>query len=910
MASDASISGDLDVAVERSAAPKEVWAAIDRLVGDRPELADRLGREPELRAALVAVLAASRSMQRLVERSPAAIDVLDALDHRSPRADTTVAELVAWKEHELLRIAALDLTGRTTLEATGAALAALASDVLEGACLLAEAADEAPTDDGDGSASGFRLAVIGMGKLGGRELNYSSDIDVIFVGDGSAERLERRARAVVEIAKRCFRVDTGLRPLGRDGPLVRTLDSYEAYWDRWAEPWEFQALLRSRAVAGDIRLGNHLVEAARRWLWSRPFSADDLRSLRQMKRRSEQEVARRGLTDREIKRGRGGIRDIEFTIQLLQLVHGPGDPELRSPTTLTVLAEMATAGYIDRADSEELAEAFRFLRRLEDRLQLREEQQVHTVPTDPDELDHVARVLGYRGTPEAGATARFQHDLRHHQLAVRSIHERVYFRPLLEVFSSATTTLSPDAAVTRLTAFGFTDAHRTRLAVLELTRGLNRSSRLMQHLLPLLLDWLSDSPDPDLGLLLLRNLLTGSSRRSQLMETFRDSPEAAQRLCTLLGSSRLLGDIVIRNPDLVARLPDAGRTSSASRDELVERASAAVSWRSDLGAQTTALQRWKERNLFGIAARDLLDHAGVAAVGDDLTVLAEAVLETALGSLDPQVPFAVIALGRFGGADLSYASDLDVIFVHGGDSSTIDEANRVASGLLRLVGGSTPAARIYTIDAQLRPEGKRGSLVRTVDGYASYWERYALVWERQAMLRARPVAGDAGLGARLVERLVPWMVGAGLSDEDAREIRRMKARIERERIPFGEDPQFHLKLGRGSLSDVEFAAQLLQLRNGVEATGTVDAIVRLVEIGALGADDAQRLVDSYEFCEHTRNRWFLVNSRASDALPADPAQLQWLARSLDLTPTGLREDYRRVTRRARRVVERVFYDQP
>jgi glutamate-ammonia-ligase adenylyltransferase len=906
VAFDASISGGLDVAVERSAAPAEVWRLLDRLRDERPGFDRRLAEDPLAATALVSVLAASRSMQRLLIRSPPSLEVFFALDHRIPRADTTVEELVAWKHDELLRIAARDLIGLDALEATGAALADLAADVLDGACLLAAADDDEPLDDGDQLA----LAVIGMGKLGGRELNYSSDVDIVFVGDGPAQQLERRARSVVDIAKHCYRVDTGLRPLGRDGPLVRTLDSYEAYWDRWAAPWEFQALLRARAVAGHRQLGGLFVDTAQRWLWTRPFSADDLRSLRQMKRRGEQDVARRGLSDREIKRGRGGIRDIEFTVQLLQLVHGPGDPELRTPSTLAVLGEMATAGYVDPSDSARLADAFRFLRRLEDRLQLHEEQQVHTVPDDPVGLDHVARVLGYRGSPDGDATEMFLRDLRRHQLAVRSIHERVYFRPLLEVFSNATTTLSPEAAVTRLAAFGFTDAHRTRLAVQELTRGLNRSSRLMQHLLPLLLDWLSDAPDPDLGLLLLRNLLTGSSRRSQLMETFRDSPEAAQRLCTLLGTSRLLGEIITRNPDLVARLPSADRLAAPSRHELIERAATRVSWRADLGEQTAALLRWKERHLLAIATRDVFVEADVATIGHDLTDLAEATLEVALASLDPQVPFAVIALGRFGGGELSYASDLDVIFVCEGGPDALDEANRVASGLLRLVGGATPAERIYAIDAQLRPEGKRGALVRSVEGYVSYWERYALVWERQAMLRARPVAGDAQLGAELVERVSAWIRAAGLSEADAREIRRMKARIERERIPLGEDPQYHLKLGRGSLSDVEFTAQLLQLRHGIEATGTIPALEDLAAAGALAEQDAQRLIDSYEFCERARNRWYLVNSQASDALPSDPAQLTWLARSLDLTPGDLREHYRRVTRRARRVTERVFYDQP
>ncbi len=903
MPPDLVVPPSLAVRAERSAAPALVQAALDRLAEGHPGLFERLDADPQLAGALVAVIAASRSLTRVLEIRPEGIATLAALDRRAPRADTTPAELVRWKQLELLRIAARDLIGLDPLERTTAALAALAEDVLEGAYLLTATPHEEPT----------ALAVIGMGKLGGRELNYASDIDIIFVGDGPHDPLERRARALVEIAATCFRVDTNLRPQGRDGPLVRSLDSFEAYWGRWAEPWEFQALLKARAVAGDRRLGGSFTDTAARWLWSHPFAVDDLRDLRQMKQRSETEVANRGLAEREIKRGRGGIRDIEFTVQLLQLVHGHNDPDLRSPTTLEVLGELADAGYIDRADATALAEAYRFLRTLEHRLQLEEEQQVHTVPVDPEALDRLARVMGFRDAVAGTATRQLEQLLLSHQLAVRSIHERVYFRPLLEAFAHRGSPLSATAAMTQLQAFGFTDADRTKVAVGELTRGLNRSSRLMQQFLPLILDWLSRTPDPDLGLLLLRNLLTGSPRTAQLIDVFRDSPEAAQRVCTLLGTSRLVGDILIRNPDLVARLPDQERLRTRSKEDLVESALAVCTWRETMDSRQVALRRWKDRNLLGITARDVLDAGEVEAVAADLALLAEASLETALLLLEPKIPFCVIAMGRLGGAELSYASDLDVLFVY--DRSEDDdpvgaptEALRLASGLRRFLGGKTPALKLYDVDADLRPEGRHGPLARTVEGFEHYWDHYALVWERQAMIRARPVAGDLALGQRLLATIEPQVWDAPLTPSDVREIRRSKARVESERIPVHEDPQFHLKLGRGSLSDVEFTVQLLQLRHGIRSPGTMHALRLLAEAGVLDDDDADTLMTSYRFCERTRNRWYLVNSKPGDSLPTAPEQLRWLARSLDMDPTELRERYRRVTRRARRVVERVFYE--
>ncbi len=888
-------SADLASEVERSAAPARVAAVIEQLAETHEDLDERLAATPALAARLVAVTAASRSLTRLLTSEPRAFEVLVDLDSRPPLDAATTDRLAEWKKLEFLRIAARDLTGLDDLVAASAALADLADDVLSSACLLSDAQE---------------LAVIGMGKLGGRELNYSSDVDVMFVGDGEAGDIEGRARHVMEVTRHCFRVDANLRPEGRDGRLVRTIESYEAYWDRWAEPWEFQALLKAAPVGGDRHLGLRFTDTAQRWLWSHPFSADDLRSLRTMKHRAEELVSRRGLDEREIKVGPGGIRDIEFTVQLLQLVHGHADPGLRSPNTLAALGEMAQAGYVDPGDAEQLVAAHQFLRTVEHRLQLVDEQQVHTIPTDPDAVDHLARVLGYRDTREGQAAELFTRELRRQQLAVRAIHERIYFRPLLEAFASTDGALSPESAEARLTAFGFTDARRTQAAVRELTRGLNRTSRLMQQLLPLMLDWLSTSPDPDLGLLLLRNLLSPGSLQSTLVETFRESPEAAQRLCVILGTSRVLGDTLGRNPDLVARLPYAERLETQPRPELVASASTAAAWRPDEGERQDALRRWNDRHRVGIAARDLFDLADIRTVGRDLSAVGEAVVQVALETLAPKVPFAVVAMGRFGGAELSYASDLDVIFVYdGSDAADRTEADRVASTLLRFVGGRTPAEQIYDIDADLRPEGRQGPMARSLAAFHAYWDRYALVWERQAMIRARPVAGDLELGQRLLDDLHDHIWGGGLSAEDTREIRRMKARIERERLPAGGDPAFHLKLGRGSLSDIEFTAQLLQLRHGLDQPSTVRALEELVAAGILAAADGDTLIEAYRFCEGTRNRWYLVNSGPGDALPTTANELLWLSRSLGTTPTELREQYRRVTRRARRVVERVFYGQ-
>jgi glutamate-ammonia-ligase adenylyltransferase len=856
-----------------------------------PKILGRLEADIPLAEALVAVLGASRSMARLCQTDPGALDVLAHLDRR-PSLDPSAGApgLVAWKHLELMRIAARDLLGLDNLEVVGAALARLADDVVSEALRLVGGAQD--------------LAVVGMGKLGANELNYSSDVDLMFVGeDGQASA----ARAVLEMLGLCYRVDTTLRPEGRAGALVRSLASYVTYWERWVEPWELQALLKARPVGGDPVLGAEFAIAAAEAIWSRPWGVAEIRQARDMKARTEAVLTRRGVAEREVKSGPGGIRDVEFSVQLLQLVHGRSDPALRAPSTLAALAELGRAGYISPEDAQVMEASYRFLRTVEHRLQLVEERQVHTVPADRLGRRELARVLGYRDRASASALASFDDELRRHRSAAREVHERLYFRPLLEAFAilpSAAPGMGATAVSERLAAFGFSDAARTRAALTELTRGLTRSSRLMAQMLPLVLSWLSEEPDPEAGLLRLRTLADGAHRRALLVSTFRDSPLAARRLCRILGTSGPLHELLRHEPALIPTLGDDAALVLAGRAELVGRARAVVS---SAESPSRALLRFKRVQLLRIATRDLLGLDDVEATGAALSTLAEVVLEVALEAVDRPGSMAIIAMGRLGGAELSYASDLDLLVVlpDGGNSRAGEAA---AEALLHLLhGGANVAEQVYRVDSNLRPEGRQGQLARTLSAYATYYERWAGTWERQALVRARPVAGDPGLGAAfgaLVDRFV-WETPFG--EDDARQIRRLKARIERERVPPGEDPQFHLKLGPGALADVEWTAQLLQLAHKVRSPGTMNALAALAAAGVLDRAEYAVLTDAYRRCEQIRNRWALMGGTPTDSLPVVADGLAALAHSLDTTPAELRQGYRRVTRRARRVVRGRFY---
>jgi glutamate-ammonia-ligase adenylyltransferase len=896
---EATIEGAADAAVARR--------FLERLVEADPSVADRLVAAPLVRDALVAIGCASRSLSTALVADPSLVAVVDDPDARIGSAPPDGAALRRWKRQELLRIAAADLLGRITLADVGRRLAALADTCLAAAVELA--------------APALPFAVVGMGKLGGRELNYASDVDVLFVHDGAGDAADAAARRLLTVMSEptadgiVFRTDADLRPEGRAGALSRSLDSYEAWYERWARPWEFQALLKARPAAGDLGLAARFVAATRPRVWPDVLDPDLVREARAMKARSEAGTRRRGVGARELKRAPGGIRDVEFAVQLLQLVHGRHDTEIRSATTLDALGELAAGGYVEADDAERLASAYTFLRTVEHRLQLRDEAQTHTLPDDPEGRTLLARVLGYRDRAEASALDAFDADHRAHQAHVRAIHEHLFFAPILDTLAG-TGRLPPAAVEDRLVAFGFADTAQTRAALASLTRGLTRTSRVLQQLLAVILDWLSATPDPDLGLLQLRRLAEHPARSTALATTFRDQPGAAARVCRVLGSSRLVGDALLRQPDVVELLGDDDWFArERTPEELRGAALGTLAWRDDPDARRAGLRRFKRRELLRIAARDVLDLASLETTGRELAAVADACVEAALRSLEPPLPFAVIGMGSYGGRDLSYASDLDLLFVYEGDDPTdFEAAGRVARELIAELSATTDEGQTFRVDPNLRPEGKVGPLARSLDGYRSYYSRWGLGWEFQALLRARPVAGDPDLGRRFLELVEPFAYRDSFGADEAREVRRMKARIERERIPPGVDPQFHLKLGRGGLVDVEFTVQLLQLQHGfahpaVRGAATGPALRALGRAGLLDPDDETVLAAAYGFCARARNACYLVTGRPVDALPrdADAARVGRLLGELHRPEATLRDDYRRVTRRARRVVDRVFY---
>ncbi|APH01664.1 glutamine-synthetase adenylyltransferase [Janibacter indicus] len=952
----AEVRDDLVAALTRAADPDSALLGLVRVVeaaGDEVEaLLAALRDDAAARARIIGAMGVSTALvDHLVAHPEQWRDAVDAREMTpEERTEALLVEIAdpgdlepqdalrVGYRRQLLGIAARDTTADDPVEflpQVGRALADLAGSALEGAVRIAidELGDEGQT---------CRFAVIGMGKAGGRELNYVSDVDVIFVaepveGADEAAALDVATRVATRMMHACsdatahgslWPVDPALRPEGKQGPLVRTVASHRAYYERWAKTWEFQALLKARHLAGDATLGAEYLAAVQPMVWEAASREDFVDDVQAMRRRVEEHIPA-AEASRQLKLGPGGLRDVEFSVQLLQLVHGRTDESLHSGTTLDALAALSAGGYVGRADTAVLADAYKVLRTLEHRIQLHRLRRTHLMPTAEADLRRLGRALHLWDQPDKQVV-----QLRtEHSREVRRLHQRLFYRPLLSAVAKLSpdeARLTPDAARARLSALGYRDPAGALRHLEALTDGVNRTAAIQRQLLPVMLEWFAEMADPDAGLLAFRKVSEELGTTHWYLRLLRDEGEAAQILAHTLGASRFAGDLLLASPEAVQMLGDPDGLRPREREEILKRMRAAASRRDEADAAVASIRAIRRAEIFRVAVADLQGRINLEQVGDALTDISEAVIQASLEVVvraveaDRGAPVGtdllIVGMGRLGGSEMGYSSDADVLYVHepheGTDDQAAQEAALAVVGELRRLLGAPGSDPPLGLDADLRPEGKSGPMVRSLASYATYYERWSETWEAQALLRARPVAGDPGLGERFTALIDPIRWPAeGLDATQVREVRRLKARMEAERLPRGADRKAHFKLGMGGLSDVEWTVQLLQLQHAhdheeLRTTRTLPALGAAVEVGLVGGEDAVVLREAWSMASLLRNAGMLFRGRPVDSVPSNLREADGVGRIVGMAPQSglaLAESYRRTARHARQVVDRIFY---
>jgi glutamate-ammonia-ligase adenylyltransferase len=839
----------------------EVLPVATRLLGFSSAAADFLVAHPEEADALADILA--RPAEELVHELQR-----DAAE-RGP-----IDGLRVFRRRAMLRIAARDLGG-APLEEVVEEISAVAE-----ACITAALREAAP----DGG-----LSVIGMGKLGGAELNYASDVDLIFVHSGQGgdrqQAAEAQVRRLIALLSEttaegiALRVDAALRPGGRGGSLSKSLKAMEAYYAEQAATWERQALIKARPVAGDAGLGAAFIEAVAPFVYQEHLAPEAIDEVRQTKVRLEEYVRAAGKERTEIKRGRGGIRDVEFAVQLLQLVHGRRNPALREPNTLRALSALADQGYVAEADAAALADAYRFLRRVEHRLQIVRDIQTHDVPTEGHAVTVLARSLGFRDGEHFEAETEGVAEL------VRGLHERLFYRPLLEAFTGPSTMragLDRQATEELLAGLGFRQPSSTYEVLSRIVDPADRLGRVVANSFEVMAPALALAANPDAALVRLERVIESIRATGDGGDRLAADPMLARALAHLVGASSWATDLLVADPALMLGLP------------------ADVAW-----------DRGERASLIGVMARYAARDLGPTDVGRSLGPIAERVIGKAVELAAPSVPFAVIGLGKLGAGELNFASDLDVMFVYEGEGSgDFQEAARAAERVLQSVRDAG-----WEPDADLRPEGRAGPIARSVTAYLEYWQRWAKLWEFQSMTRARAVAGDQQLGRRFEALAADFAYPESLPIEHVAEIRKMRVRIEKERVKPADAGRFAFKLGYGSLADVQFAVELALMRYGgqheeVRSRGTLDALQKLAAARLIEDSVALALSEAFVFLSDVKNALEVDRRLHAEVVPASPEEQVALARRLgyeEYPRQSFLEDYRRITRRARLAMERVFY---
>jgi glutamate-ammonia-ligase adenylyltransferase len=884
-----------------------------RLGGASQFLADALRRRPNS----LAWLLEPRTMRVWLADDLAAdlAQSLQAFTGREARANA----LRRFKYRHVLRIGARDLLGDADLSVTTDELARLADVCLAEAVRMAEADARARVGmprDAEGRETG--LAVIGMGKLGGEELNYSSDIDLMFVygGDGettggpdgvvpNGEYFARVCRDVVSIIESIteegyvFRVDLRLRPEGRVGAVAHSLAAYEAYHRERAELWERQALLKARVAAGDPKVGARFMDWARDVVYRPGLDERIVPAIRAMKAQIDRELGRRGESrERNVKLGRGGIREVEFIVQALQLLYGGDDAWLRERNSLKALFRLTERGYLAPDLGRALSHALVHLRTVEHRLQLVHEFQTHTLPENAAEVGRLARRLGIDAPPAAAARI-FR---ARHRAMTTAVH-----RAFTGFFSERPAPRRKRVRLPSLLALratGFADPERARQNLRLILEGrplvpyAGALGAAIERLLPALLDAVWKSPDPDEALNQFERFLSAAGPRAGYIELLADSPRLLDGLVRLCAGGDLLTQLLISQPELLASLADPAALERPRTRAGLGAALAPVFAPGLTGAERRdRLRRLKQAEELTIVWRYLLGATAIEGYSREMTRLAEATLLAGwLLALDAQaqrhgvpraddgrfVPAVVVGVGKLGGRELTTGSDLDIFVVFdstGAGEGRTDGAQPVDvhtfySGAVERLAGAlgdiTQAGVAFAVDLRLRPGSKGSGFAASVDALERYYEEHGDLWERQTLTRARLVLGDRRLARRVRATLRRLVYGAPLPESALKEIKEVRTRME---VELGKETpgRRHVKLGRGGLVDVEFLAQALQLVHGarhpdVRRPSTIPALAALARVGALAPATAAALAEHYRFLRRVSAALRLLGARPTDTL--------------------------------------------
>ena len=985
----AALAGQLAGRLPGLSDPDMALNNLDRFFGaarNRLALAAFFERDPDALATLLQIFSTSQYLSDLLIRDTESLDLLRLTDGQPVAREVLVAEICQdveavtddrdvmavlrrHKQRETLRIAYGDIVRRQRLDTVIEQISVLADAICEAAVRAARRKLELQRGvprRPDGRPA--RFAAIAMGKLGGQELNYSSDIDLIFLCDdrgqtdgprtiGNTEFFERMAQQVVKYLTEntslgvAYRVDLRLRPDGRQGPPVTGVAAALRYYDVSGRTWERQALVKARPVAGDLDLAREFLDQIESWIYRRYLSWADILGIKALKRKIEQRSRREGGDQRNVKTGHGGIRDVEFVIQFLQLLNGATVPEVRTGNTLQAIDRLEKAGCLTLPERSALEENYVLLRRLEHRLQIMGDLQTHTLPERDEELRKLAIRMGYAEGPHRSALAAFKADYQQRTERNRAILDHLLHEPFAsdeEAVAETDLVLEPEPSETQLQSvlggYGFRhiqDAYR-HLTALATEKIPFLSSHRCRHFLAAiarpLLQAIAATPDPDATLVDLSRVSDSLGGKGVLWELFAVHPPSLRLYVRLCAATPYLSGILTSNPGMIDELLD-----SLVLDKLP-----ALAWLDRMledllyGAEDIEpiLHGFKNSLHLRVGVRDVLGKEDIRDTHRTLSDIAEVCLRriaesehrrlcgkygvpTVASEDGSQRPceMVVLAMGKLGGREPNYHSDLDVVFLYEADGTT-QPAFRERSGqsttnqhfftqlaqrIIKVVSQMGPFGRLYELDARLRPTGRSGTLAVSLDEFSRYFAAgRGQLWERQALCKARPITGSAPAREAVMQAVRTAIVGHLWQPAHAEEIRRMRARLEETAS------RQNLKRGPGGTVDIEFAVQTLQLKYArdlpaVLQSGTLDAIEALHGAGCLSQDDSEFLSRSYRLLRRVEAHLRLMNTAARHDIPTDERELAKLAYLLDYPGVAaLRSECERFTDENRRRCERLF----